>query len=74
MIGTVDDARDVVEQDDLACMPFLKCKMLYVNVARAWCRLGFISHSNSSFIIFVERSGTILRKTKFGKDRSKILG
>ena len=74
VIRRVDDARDVPHVQNTSLTPLLNGKMLNIDVARTWGRLALVDHSDSSLVIFVQRSGTILRKAKVCQDRTKVLG
>ena len=50
-IRRVDDARDVVKNDDGTLSPFLNSVVLNINVTTTSSGLVFINHGNSSFII-----------------------
>ena len=55
VVGNVDDAGDVMHDDDATMLPLLNGKMLNVDVSGIRSGLALIDHGNGRDVIFVKR-------------------
>ena len=73
-IGNIDGGGDVYHANDTAGAPFLDCKMLDVNVARALGGAVLVNHSDGGLIILVEGCRARLRVAEFSKNGAEVFG
>ena len=72
MVSNIDDARDMMHDNETTMLPLLNGKMLNVNVSGIGSRLVFVDHGNGRDIVFIKRCGTLLRDAKLMKDGMKV--
>ena len=68
IISWVDDSRNKPHDNVASILPVLKSKELDVNVTRAFSRLPSVHNVDSRLVVFVDRSGAILRESQFLQD------
>ena len=73
-IGSINDTRNMSENDFAISLPFLNGKMLYVDVARSRGRTTCVDHQYGGGVIFVERSGLDLSVAQFVEDGPEVFG
>ena len=74
IIGRVDDARDVFQDDVLGILPILDGKVLNINVAGALSRNTSVDHLDSRLVVFVDRSRVMLGKTQLFQNSTEVFG
>ena len=72
MVSDIDDARDMMHNDETATLPLLNGKMLNVDVSGVRSGFAFIDHGNGGDIVFVEWCGTLLWNAELMKDGTKV--
>ena len=65
VVGNVDDAGDVMHDNDAMMLPLLDGKMLNVDVSGIRSGFAFVDHGNCRDVVLIERCWALLRDAKF---------
>ena len=65
MVSNVDNAGDVMHDNDATKLPLLDSKMLNVDVSGVRSGFAFIDHCNCGDVVLVEQCWALLRDAEF---------
>ncbi len=70
----IHDTKDMRKNNFLISFPFLKSKVLNINMTSTWCRATGIDHEYSRGVVLEKGCRAELRVSEFEKDGSQVLG
>ena len=74
MVCNIDDARDVMHDNETALLPLVDGKVLDDDVMRVGSRTVLIDHRDCGDVIFIKQCGTLLGNAELIENRMKVLG